>query len=69
MVSTVGLVLFVLMVAIAAALLVDDLVRALRGKKTITEWATEKPWREWLLIAGVSLGAFGFALHLLTFTG
>jgi len=69
MISTYGLALFVLAVVVQVTALVYDAGRAVRSEKTITEWATEKPVREWLLIGGTLLGVVGLTIHFLTFGG
>lgn len=65
--SITGLVLFVLAILVSVGLLIFDLVRAVRGELTITEWATEHRVRAVWLVAASLVGSVGIGTHFYFF--
>lgn len=62
--STFGLWLVILTVLAHVVLLVDDGHRWVTGRTTYTQWAGQKPYRKYLLVAGSALLPVGTFLHL-----
>lgn len=73
--SYAGLAVFVLFILTAGAALVFDLIRAVMGRVTITEWALSSQtnynpgYRAAFIVALCAFGVLGLAVHFLFFEG
>lgn len=66
--SSAGLVLFVVVVAVSVGVLLVDWLLYAIGRTTITRYCLLYPVLGWVVVAWPILGAIGLAVHLLCYS-